>query len=67
MTSTMFTSVARWRAALEHRAAFRAETARITRELDSYRADELAELGLSRSDIPRIARETAGARLGTEA
>ena len=64
---TVFASVARWRSALEERAHFRAEAARITRELDSYSTEDLAELGLSRADIPRVARETAGSRHGTEA
>ncbi len=56
--------LARWRSALEERAAFRDAISRTTRELDSYSPGDLAELGLSPSDIPRIARETAEARFG---
>lgn len=60
MTS-MFT---RWRSAMEERAAFRDAISRTTRELDSYSTSDLAELGLSPGDIPRVARETAEARFG---
>jgi uncharacterized protein YjiS (DUF1127 family) len=38
--------------------ARRQDIARITRELECYSNGELAELGLSRGDIPAIARES---------
>jgi len=34
---------------------------RVRAELDGYRDAELAELGLTRADVPRIAREAADA------
>lgn len=39
--------------------ARRAEAARVRRELASYSDRELADLGISRSDIDAIAREAA--------
>lgn len=54
------TSMARARGALERQTARRAAIAECQRELSSYNNDDLAELGLLRSDIPRVAREAAG-------
>lgn len=45
-------AVARWR----RRVTRRARAAQVWRELDAYTDRELADLGLSRSDIPAIAR-----------
>lgn len=52
-------SVAHARDVLDRQVTRRAAIARATRELDSYSAEDLAELGLMRSDIPRVARQSA--------
>jgi len=52
-------SLGRAREALDRQAVRRSAYADTTRELSSYTNKELAELGLFRSDIPRVAREEA--------
>lgn len=44
---------------LDRQIHYRAAMAQATRELGSMSDEDLAELGLTRHDIPRIARETA--------
>lgn len=55
-------SVALRRADARRRAERRREIARVIRELESYRDEELIAFGFFPCDIPRIARETVDAK-----
>ncbi|GAB5378119.1 MAG: hypothetical protein AcusKO_45810 [Acuticoccus sp.] len=57
------TSMGHARDVLNRHIHYRSALAQATRELDSMSSEDLNELGLSRCDIPRVARETAADKI----